>query len=120
MPKPAAGTIAVRGTEMGEVAIGQTISLMVVATVGKAALREQLLAARRSVSDHIRAEQASALVAHVAGLAIDGGTVCAYVPVGAEPGSVELLDVLMGRADRVLLPVARTTADGNPAGAAVG
>ncbi len=83
-------------------------------TVGKAALREQLLAARRSVSDDVRAEQASALVAHVAGLAIDGGTVCAYVPVGAEPGSVELLDVLMRRADRVLLPVARTTADGDP------
>ena len=84
------------------------------ATVGKAALREQLLAARRSVSDDIRAEEASALVAHVAVLRIDGGTVCAYVPLGAEPGSVELLDVLMRRADRVLLPAARTTADGDP------
>ena len=36
---------------------------------------------------------------------------CAYVPVGAEPGSVEMLDVLLRQADRVLLPVARTTAD---------
>jgi 5-formyltetrahydrofolate cyclo-ligase len=85
-----------------------------VATVGKAALREQLLAARRLVPDDVRAEQASALVGHAATLAIEGGTVCAYVPVGAEPGSVELLDALMRRADRVLLPVARTTADGDP------
>jgi 5-formyltetrahydrofolate cyclo-ligase len=85
-----------------------------VATVGKAALREQLAAARRSVSDRVRAEQASALVAHVAALVIDGSTVCAYVPVGAEPGSLELLDVLARRADRVLLPVARTTADDEP------
>jgi 5-formyltetrahydrofolate cyclo-ligase len=82
-----------------------------VATEGKAALRERLLAARRSVSDGVRAEQASALAGRVAGLVIDGGTVCAYVPVGAEPGSLELLDALLGRADRVLLPVARTTAD---------
>jgi 5-formyltetrahydrofolate cyclo-ligase len=82
-----------------------------VATEGKAALRERLLAARRAVSDDVRAEQASALVDHVGGLVIDGGTVCAYVPVGAEPGSIELLDALLRRADRVLLPVARTTAD---------
>jgi 5-formyltetrahydrofolate cyclo-ligase len=82
-----------------------------VATEGKAALRERLLAARRSVSDGVRAEQAAALADRVAGLMIDGGTVCAYVPVGAEPGSVELLDALRGHADRVLLPVARTTAD---------
>lgn len=81
------------------------------ATEGKAALRERLLAARRSVSDGVRAEQAAALADRVAGLMIDGGTVCAYVPVGAEPGSVELLDALRGHADRVLLPVARTTAD---------
>jgi len=82
-----------------------------VATEGKAALRERLLAARRAVSDDVRAEHASALVDHVVGLVIDGGTVCAYVPVGAEPGSIELLDALLRRADRVLLPVARTTAD---------
>ncbi|WP_428340829.1 5-formyltetrahydrofolate cyclo-ligase [Mycobacterium sp.] len=81
------------------------------ATEGKAALRERLLAARRSLSDGVRLEQASALAGHVSGLAIDGGTVCAYVPVGVEPGSIELLDVLQRRADRVLLPVARTTAD---------
>jgi 5-formyltetrahydrofolate cyclo-ligase len=81
------------------------------ATVGKAALRDRLLAARRSVPDSIRAEQDAALVGHVGGLMTEGGTVCAYVPVGAEPGSPELLDVLLRHADRILLPVARTTAD---------
>jgi 5-formyltetrahydrofolate cyclo-ligase len=43
-----------------------------------------------------------------------GSTVCAYVPVGAEPGSLEMLDVLLRRAGRVLLPVARTAADDSP------
>lgn len=74
-------------------------------------MRERLLAARRSVPDEVRVQQAAALAGHVDALVVDGGTVCAYVPVGAEPGSVEMLDVLARRADRVLLPVARTTAD---------
>lgn len=69
------------------------------------------MAARRSVPDSIRAEQDAALVAHVGKLGFEGGTVCAYVPVGAEPGSPELLDVLLAHADRVLLPVARTTGE---------
>jgi len=43
-----------------------------------------------------------------------GSTVCAYVPVGTEPGSVQLLDMLLRRAGRVLLPVARTAGDGTP------
>jgi 5-formyltetrahydrofolate cyclo-ligase len=34
--------------------------------------------------------------------------------VGTEPGSVALLDMLLRRARRVLLPVARTTGDGIP------
>jgi 5-formyltetrahydrofolate cyclo-ligase len=41
-----------------------------------------------------------------------GSTVCAYIPVGTEPGSVEMLDMLLRRSGRVLLPVARTTEDG--------
>jgi 5-formyltetrahydrofolate cyclo-ligase len=83
-----------------------------VATAGKAALRERLLAGRRAVSDDAHAQEARSLAAHVDALmGSGGGTVCAYVPVGAEPGSIEMLDVLRRRADRVLLPVARTTAD---------
>ncbi|MGW4356722.1 5-formyltetrahydrofolate cyclo-ligase, partial [Nocardia sp. NPDC004582] len=34
-----------------------------------------------------------------------GGWVCAYVPVGAEPGSLALLDALRAAGARVLLPV---------------
>jgi 5-formyltetrahydrofolate cyclo-ligase len=85
-----------------------------VATAGKAALRQRLLAARRSVSDEARADEARSLADHVNAVLDSGGTVCAYVPVGAEPGSIEMLDVLLQRANRVLLPVARTTADNSP------
>jgi len=51
---------------------------------------------------------------HLESVASGAGTVCAYVPVGTEPGSVELLDTLLRRAGRVLLPVARTTTDDVP------
>lgn len=83
-------------------------------TAGKAALRQQLLAARRSVGDDIRADEARALTNFVAGLVTSGDTVCGYVPVGAEPGSIEMLEELRGRAGRLLLPVARTSADDTP------
>jgi 5-formyltetrahydrofolate cyclo-ligase len=85
-----------------------------VATEGKAALRQRLLAARRSVPDDVRAAEARSLANHVKALR-SGGTVCAYVPVGAEPGSIEMLDVLLRRVDRVLLPVTRTATGDSPA-----
>ena len=44
----------------------------------------------------------------------DGQTVCAYVPVGSEPGSIELIDSLYRRNVRVLLPVARNDTSGIP------
>jgi 5-formyltetrahydrofolate cyclo-ligase len=84
------------------------------ATAGKAALRDQLLAARRSVADHIRADEARSLKGQVDAVVSSGTTVCAFVPVGAEPGSLELVDALLRRAGRVLLPVARTTGDDTP------
>jgi 5-formyltetrahydrofolate cyclo-ligase len=84
------------------------------ATAGKAALREQLLTARRSVGDHIRADEARSLNDYVGAVLTSGSTVCAYVPVGAEPGSIDMLDELLRRAGRVLLPVARTAADNTP------
>ena len=48
------------------------------------------------------------------GCVSSGSTVCAYVPVGAEPGSIEMVDALLRRCGRVLLPVARTAADNAP------
>lgn len=87
------------------------------ATTGKAALREQLLAARRRVADDVRAAEADLLRQRLEApesIVSGDSTVCAYVPVGTEPGSIELLDMLLRRAGRVLLPVARTTADNTP------
>lgn len=81
------------------------------ATASKAALRERLLAARRSVADDVRAAEARMLSERLELVATSGSTVCAYVPVATEPGSIEMLDVLLRRSGRVLLPVARTTGD---------
>jgi 5-formyltetrahydrofolate cyclo-ligase len=79
--------------------------------IHKTRLREQLQAARRRVADDVRAAEARMLSDHLELLVSAGSTVCAYVPVGAEPGSSEMLDVLLHRAGRVLLPVVRTAAD---------
>ncbi|MDI3314938.1 MAG: 5-formyltetrahydrofolate cyclo-ligase [Mycobacterium sp.] len=81
-------------------------------TADKPALRERLLAARRLVPDDVRAREARALREHLAPLVTAGSTVCAYVPVATEPGSIEMLELLLRRAGRVLLPVARTADDG--------
>lgn len=77
-------------------------------------MRKQLLAARRGIADDVRAAEARMLNEHVELLVSSGSTVCAYVPVGTEPGSVEMLNVLLHRAGRVLLPIARTMADETP------
>lgn len=69
----------------------------------KPALRRRLLTARRAVPTEVREAEAAALAA----VALPGvpGTVCAYWPVGSEPGSPTLLDGLLRRGCRVLLPV---------------
>lgn len=83
------------------------------ATVDKTVLRRRLLAARRRVPGDVRAAEARMLCAALEPLA-GAGTVCAYVPVGTEPGSVAMIDMLARRSGRVLLPVARTADDGSP------
>ena len=84
------------------------------ATAGKAALRERLLAARGRVADDVRAAEARLLIERLEPAVTGGSTVCAYAPVGTEPGSIEMLDMLRRRSARVLLPIARTTPDGTP------
>jgi 5-formyltetrahydrofolate cyclo-ligase len=84
------------------------------ATTTKAEMRERLLTARRGVADEARAEEARLLASEVEAAVSGGGTVCAYVPVGAEPGSIDMLDMLLRRSVRVLLPIARTAADDTP------
>jgi 5-formyltetrahydrofolate cyclo-ligase len=85
-----------------------------VATAGKAALRDRLLAARRSVADDVRAAEARSLAEHLDAAVSSDSTVCAYVPVGGEPGSITMLDLLLRRTGRVLLPITRTTAGDSP------
>ncbi len=80
----------------------------------KAALRERLLSGRRDVADDVRAAEARMLAEHAHRMLSGDDTVCAYVPVSTEPGSIEMLDALLRRAARVLLPVARTGTDGTP------
>jgi 5-formyltetrahydrofolate cyclo-ligase len=84
------------------------------ATASKAALREKLLAARGDVAETVRAAEARMLGEHLERAVSGASTVCAYVPVGTEPGSIEMLDMLLRRSARVLLPVARSTADDTP------
>ena len=88
------------------------------AAANKTALREQLLAARNRVADPVRANEARMLAEHldalVGGQAAGGSTICAYVPVNTEPGSIEMLDMLRRRSARVLLPVAHTSAEDVP------
>jgi 5-formyltetrahydrofolate cyclo-ligase len=64
------------------------------------------MAARRALPPPVRAERAAALAAAAVRLADStGGPVCAYVPVGSEPGSLELVAALHAAGHEVLLPV---------------
>jgi 5-formyltetrahydrofolate cyclo-ligase len=68
--------------------------------------RSRLLAARRALPADVHAARAAALAASAVRLAaVTGGPVCAYVPVGSEPGSVELVTALHAAGHEVLLPV---------------
>jgi 5-formyltetrahydrofolate cyclo-ligase len=80
----------------------------------KTELRAALLQARRSTPREVHDAEAEALCRWLPGLVGPGQTVCAYVPVGSEPGSPALLDRLLELGARVLLPVARAGADGIP------
>lgn len=77
----------------------------------KAQVRAAILAARRSVSPQTRDAEAAVLATHLSAFFDPGQTVCAYVPVGTEPGSLELIDALARREVVVLLPVARHGSD---------
>jgi 5-formyltetrahydrofolate cyclo-ligase len=71
-------------------------------------LRRRVITARRAVPPAVRKAEAAALAA--AALPLEQpGTVCAYWPIGYEPGSAELIDSLVRRGCRVLLPLARPT-----------
>ena len=78
----------------------------------KSARRRAALAARRALSPEVRRAEAEQLRAHLGAAVQDARTVCAYLPVGTEPGSPALLDRLRQLCELVLLPVARTGPSG--------
>src|SRR3954467_3002009 len=138
VPRPAAGTTAVRGIgTRGGVIVHTLTSLawlnlarlelrrlcsvcewavIVDAVTGltKTELRAEMLLARRTLAPQLHDAEAHALCGHLPAFIGAGETVCAYVPVGSEPGSAELIDSLLRRGVRVLLPVARHDAAGLP------
>ncbi|MGW0365238.1 5-formyltetrahydrofolate cyclo-ligase [Streptomyces sp. NPDC002990] len=73
----------------------------------KAELRREILAARRALSPDTRRTAATALAATAFGLPELAGarTVAAYVSIGSEPGTRDLLDALRAAGKRVLLPL---------------
>jgi 5-formyltetrahydrofolate cyclo-ligase len=73
----------------------------------KGELRRQLIRARRAVTPAVRGGEDDALIRLVGNAVTSGETVCAYAPVGGEPGSVAMLDALAAKRIRLLLPLAR-------------
>lgn len=80
----------------------------------KAERRAALLAARRAVPDAVHKAEALRLCEHLDTVLGPDDMVCAYLPVGTEPGSPALVDRCLQRCTRVLLPITRTGADGAP------
>ncbi len=80
----------------------------------KAQRRKALLAARRALSDAVRAAEARALTDHLTEVVGADDTVCAYMPTGSEPGSPAMVDRLQELGARVLLPVTRSGSGGEP------
>ena len=72
----------------------------------KAGWRPRLLAARAQLTADDLAAAAAALLEHVLARLSGAAQVAAYVPVGREPGSLELLDALRDAGIEVVLPAA--------------
>jgi 5-formyltetrahydrofolate cyclo-ligase len=77
-------------------------------------MRTDILSARRAVPEDVRRAESDDLRRRLVELARSGDVMCAYVPVGSEPGSVAILDALVAAGVRVLLPVAATDDAGRP------
>jgi len=77
----------------------------------KSEYRSELQAKRRAVPAAVHRAEAEQLCGHLTNAVRGAATVCAYLPVGAEPGSEALLDRLRGLCEAVLLPVTRTGPD---------
>jgi 5-formyltetrahydrofolate cyclo-ligase len=88
-----------------------TLEFMTTGQTTKASLRERTLSARAAVPPEQRRAESAALLDEILAAAAGVDVVCAYVPVGSEPGSLAALDSLAASGIRVLLPVARVIDD---------
>jgi 5-formyltetrahydrofolate cyclo-ligase len=77
-------------------------------------MRAAILASRRAMTREAHDAEAEALTGHLLDVVGRGQTICAYVAIRFEPGSIALVDTLVRLGTRVLLPVARSDADGRP------
>lgn len=77
-------------------------------------MRTTILASRRAVAPEVHDAEAVALCGHLPDVVAGARTVCAYVPISFEPGSIAFLDSLLQLGVQVLLPVARDDAGGVP------
>lgn len=75
----------------------------------KARYRRQILQARAALGPAALARAAAAITRHVTALTsvVGPGPVCAYLPIGTEPGSIATLDAVRETGRQVLLPVLR-------------
>jgi 5-formyltetrahydrofolate cyclo-ligase len=82
-------------------------------SAAKSAIRGRLLARRRAMDAATRDEAAAAVVREVLSEVRRTGArrVCAYVPVGPEPGGSSLVPALAAAVEEVLLPVLRDDLD---------
>ena len=71
----------------------------------KTLLRSELLAARRAMTDAARQAEMDQLCGHLPELLDGVDTVCAYVPMGTEPGAPGCLDALARLSPTVFLPL---------------
>ena len=69
--------------------------------VSKQDWRRRILADRSTVTPRVHASEAAALAVAAKTLAAPLDTVCAYVPIGSEPGSLDLLDALKAAGSQV-------------------
>ncbi len=73
----------------------------------KADWRTKVLDGRRILSTERRRSENAALATLAATLVPADTTVCAYVPVGSEPGAISMLDALADAGAEVLVPITR-------------
>jgi 5-formyltetrahydrofolate cyclo-ligase len=77
-------------------------------------IRADRVAARQAVGENVRGAETEALIGYLATVLERDEAVAAYAPLSSEPGFPELVDAVVGICGSVLLPIARTSADGLP------